>query len=186
MLFFGIGAMLFATFFVTYLIQDEGLTPTVAGSLWSVVGVLGVLGGPLAGLTSDAVGRRRATAVLFVMQFVGIVAVVVWQGPMAYMLVIILYGISMNGFPTTTIAAFLDYVGPRRTPLALSLVVLCVLSGRAAGPVIGGIITDITSELSRAFAVAAGAQLIGLVLISLPLRTTASSTLSNRSSEVVP
>ena len=185
MLFFGIGAMLFATFFVTYLIQDEGLTPTVAGSLWSVVGVLGIFGGPLAGLASDAIGRRRATAILFLMQFVGIVAVVAWQGPGAYMLVIILYGISMNGFPTTTIAAFLDYVGSRRTPLALSLVVLCVLSGRAAGPVIGGIIADITSKLTRAFAVAAGAQLIGLVLISLPIRTTALSVRSNRSVEEV-
>ena len=173
MFFFGIGAMLFATFFVTFLIQDRGLTPTLAGSLWAVVGVLGIVGGPLSGVASDFIGRRRATAILFLMQVVGILAVVVWQGMGVYLLVVFLYGISMNGFPTTTIAAFLDYVGPRRTPVALSLVVLCVLSGRALGPVIGGVIADITEALTIPFVVAVAVQIIGLVIIILPFRTAA-------------
>lgn len=167
---FGFTYVVYATFIVTSLVKDRGMSESVAGGFWIWVGLLSLLSGPVFGTLSDKLGRRAGLIAVFTLQSVSyLFAALGLNEPMLYASVAC-FGISAWSIPSIMAAAVGDIVGASRAPQAFGLVTFIFSLGQISGPAAAGLIAERTGGFPAAFymtaALAALAAALTFVLLS--------------------
>ena len=151
------------TFFTKYLIAEGGYTQDAAGRLFMLVGWLSLLCGLIWGSVSDALGRKTALVIVYVIHATAFGLFALWPSPPGFVLSAVLFGLSAWSIPAIMAATCGDLLGPRLAPAGLGFVTLFFGIGQAAGPSVAGVVADATHSFSAALLLAAGAALMGAV-----------------------
>jgi predicted MFS family arabinose efflux permease len=171
---FGFSYIIYMTFFTKYLIAEGGYTQESAGRLFMLMGWISLLCGLIWGSVSDALGRKTALVIVYLIQAVSFGLFALWPSFPGFVLSVILFGLSAWSIPAIMAAACGDVLGPRLAPAGLGFITLFFGLGQAAGPSIAGVIADSQHSLAMAFLLAAGVALLGAAG-SLFLRSTSTN-----------
>lgn len=168
-LLFGTTYVVYATFVVTALVRERGFPESVAGTVWSAIGALSLLSGPVFGTLSDRIGRRLGLALVFAIQAVsyGLFATGLPGAPLA--ISVLFFGITAWSIPSIMTAVTGDLAGPGGAAAAFGFVTFIFGLGQMAGPAVAGAIADARGSLTAAFGFAAAlAALAALLALPLP------------------
>ncbi len=162
---FGFSYVIYVTFFVSFLVNECGLSESVAGGYWMWVGILSIIAGPLFGTLSDKAGRAKALIFVFICQSISYIIAGMKLGfPGGIYISVLLFGLVSLSIPSIVAALIGDMVGPRRTSAIFGVATFVFGLGQIAGPAIAGYLSDITGSLSAGFYLATvGAVLAGIV-----------------------
>ena len=163
-LMYGFSYIIYTTFFVAYLIKEQGLTAGEAGGLWALVGGLSIFCGLIWGGISDHIGRPRATALAYGVLAFSYIIFALTSAKAGIYLSAVVFGLSAWSVPTITAAAAGDYVGARLAPACLGFITLFFGIGQALGPVVGGYLADRTHSFTSSFILACCISLLGAIL----------------------
>lgn len=152
---FGCTYVIYVTFFVTALVQERGLSEQAAGNLWSWVGLLSLVSGPLFGYLSDIYGRKVILAVVFFIQTTAYLLAVT-QFPMFSVYVsLACFGLVVWSVPTIMAALIGDHAGPERTAALFGFVTFLFGIGQIIGPACAGFLAEQRGTFSAGFLLAA-------------------------------
>ena len=167
---YGVAYIVYGTFFGARLAQ-QGVDPATAGWLWSLAGVVSIGSGLLGGLLADRLGPAATLVTMFVLEGAGLAALALGDGPAWYVGSVLLYGVSVWGFPAAMSKACAEAVGSALTPAALGLLTLLFGIGQALAPIAGGLLADVSGSLAPALLLGAAADAAGaLGALLLPRR----------------
>ncbi len=165
---FGFTYVIYATFIVTTLVQERGMSEAVAGTFWAWVGFLSLFSGPVFGTISDRLGRKAALVTVFIIQALAYLFITVQTGPIFLYLSIFCYGIVAWSIPSIMAALVGDYAGPQRAVHVFAFITFIFGLGQVLGPFVAGILaektTGFTSSYLLAFALAMVAAIFSLFL----------------------
>lgn len=165
---FGASYPIYATFIVTSLVQDRGFAEAIAGTFWTLLGILSLASGQF-GTLSDRIGRRNGLITVFALHLGAYsLAAAALPGPFLY-LSIALFGICAWSIPSIMAAAVGDYMGPERAATAFGVVTFFFGIGQIVGPAAAGIAADAADSFAISFALAA-ALALAAILLTLFLR----------------
>jgi MFS family permease len=148
---FGFSYVIYATFFIRYLVGEGGFTAQEAGLLWLLVGVISVVSGFIWGGISDRWGRRAALVGVFLVQGTALLTFGLTRAwPILY-LSAGLFAITAWSVPALMAASAGDMFGPRFAPAAIGLMTFVMSLGQVLGPYVAGRIADATRSFGPAF-----------------------------------
>lgn len=157
---FGLVHALYITFLVAALQLDAGLTVAQSASVYTVLGLLNIVGGVTLGRASDALGRRAILIASLVAM--AVTSIVIPSASSAVALASgALYGMLMSGFSTVVIAYLGDVSSPQSVAPNYSIITAAVGVGQLIGPPLGGALADTSGSFTSAYATAAGVALVG-------------------------
>jgi len=171
---FGYTYVIYVTFMVSSLVKDMGYGEQAAGTLWSWVGILSLLSGPVMGTVSDRIGRKAALSIVFSIQAVSYLLIGLQLPGLFLYLSVVLFGVVAWSIPSIMAALVGDYVGPEKTAKIFGLVTFIFGFGQILGPAVAGLLAEQSGSFSASFIMAsllAGAA----VLLSASLRAPARS-----------
>ena len=151
---FGLTYVIYATFFVSTLVQEMSFSEAGAGFLWSWVGILSLFSGPIFGTLSDKFGRRNSLAIVFAIQTVSYLLIAAKLANLLF-LSIFLFGISAWSIPSIMMAAVGDYVGPLKAAQVFGFITFLFGIGQISGPFLAGIMADSLGSFSYSFLMSA-------------------------------
>lgn len=167
--FFGFSYIIYGTFFSEAMVSDKGFSQSQAGSVWSIIGVIGIFSGIIWGAASDRIGRKLALAIVFGLQASSFLLFAAAHTPGMMYISAFLYGLSAFSIPGIVAAACGDCVGPGLAPAALGMVTLFFSIGQAAAPSVAGYLADSARSFGSAFILATLVAATGSI-VSLTLR----------------
>lgn len=173
---FGITYVIYATFLVTSMIEERGMSEAAAGNCWAWVGFLSLFSGPVFGTLSDTIGRKTTMSIVFVIQSIGYFLVAA-PLPISFLyLSIACYGLVVWSIPSIMAALVGDYAGPEKAAKFFGLITFIFALGQIAGPAIAGYIAEQTKSFSLSFLMAGCLALLAVflsaALVSPAKRTT--------------
>jgi MFS family permease len=170
---FGYTYVIYATFIVTTLVQERGFSESMAGGIWSWIGFLSLLSGPIFGTLSDKFGRKAGLITVFAFQMLAYF-LVAFNLPLQYLYIsIFCFGIVAWSIPSIMIAAVSDYVGAGKAAAAFGLVTFIFGLGQISGPAIAGVLAEQTGDFSSSFFMAGMLAVLAIFLtlfLSKPAR----------------
>ena len=163
---FAFAMVLVMTFSVGFLEDDAGLSRGVANSVFLLIGVGTLAGGPLLGPLSDRIGRLPAQMWGLVAMVASTLVIAVGE-PISALIAGFLFGVSFTGGPVSIAARVSDHLDGDTFGAAYGIVTIVFGIGLAAGPQIGGLIEDATGAATVVLLTsAAAAALATAVTIS--------------------
>jgi MFS family permease len=157
---FGFSYVIYATFFIRYLVGEGGFSANFAGILWLQIGVVSVSSGFIWGGISDRWGRRIALMGVFGVQGTAFVVLGIASAlPLVYVSAG-LFAMTAWSVPALMAAFAGDIFGARLAPAAIGLVTVVMSVGQALGPYLAGRIADAAHSFAPAFLTAGGVALI--------------------------
>lgn len=164
---FGYTYVIYATFIVTTLVKERGMSEAVAGNFWSVVGFLSLFSGPVFGSISDKLGRKAGMIIVFSVQFLAYLLVASGLPGIFLYLSIFCYGLVAWSIPAIMAAAVGDYAGPENAAKALGFITLIFGLGQISGPAIAGVLAQHSGSFSSSFYMAAALAGTAILLSSV-------------------
>ncbi len=159
---FGFSYIIYLQYFTAYLINEIDFSPYQAGELFSLLGFLSIVSGPLWGTVSDLIGRGYGLAIVFLLQCLSFLLFALpGIGAAVGYLSTILFGLSVFSVPIIMAASAGDYLGPRLAPAGLGSITVIFGIGQAMGPAIGGRMADLSGTFKGAFFLSALLAIIG-------------------------
>ena len=157
---FGFSYVIYATFFIRFLVGEGGFTTRDAGLLWLTMGVVSGASGFLWGGISDRWGRRVALMGVFTLQ--GSAFLVCGLGGFSSLVYLSagLFAITAWSVPALMAALSGDVFGGRLAPAALGLMTGTMGIGQAVGPYVAGRIADAAQSFAPAFLLAGFVSLV--------------------------
>ena len=171
---FGFTYVIFATFIVTTLVTDHGLSESSAGRVWFWVGACSLLSGPVFGTLSDRIGRAKGLILVFALQGTAYLLIALPLPLVSVYLSIMLFGICAWSIPSIMAAAVGDFLGPSRSAAAFGTITLFFAVGQITGPTLAGIMAEHSGSFKSAYLLAAGLTAVAILLAGT-LRKTASA-----------
>jgi predicted MFS family arabinose efflux permease len=160
---YGVSYIVYGTFFAAHL-QRHGLDAATAGRLWSLAGLIAIGSGLLGGALADRLGPSTALMLLFGLQGAGMATLALGGGPGWFLVSVLVYGASMWGFPAAITKACTELVGPDLAPAALGLLATMFAVGQAGGPMVAGLLADLSGSLAPGLLFGALADAVGLAV----------------------
>lgn len=157
---FGFSYVIYATFFIKHLVQEDAFTVAAAGALWMTIGIVSLVSGLIWGSVSDRFGRRIALMGVFALQGMAFTIFGLSNTLTAVYLSATLFALTAWSIPALMAALAGDVFGPRLAPAALGLMTVVFGIGQAIGPYVAGALADTTQSFSPAFVIAGGIALI--------------------------
>jgi MFS family permease len=158
---FGLSYIVYMTFFTKYLIAEGGYSKEAAGNLFMIMGWFSLISGLIWGMVSDAIGRKRALILVYLIHAVAFGLFGLWRTPTGFTLSAITFGLAAWSVPAIMSATCGDLLGPRLAPAALGFITMFFGLGQAIGPSVAGAIADTRGSFSLAFVLAAVVALVG-------------------------
>jgi len=158
---FGLSYIVYMTFFTKYLIAEGGYSKEAAGNLFMIMGWFSLISGLIWGMASDAIGRKRALILVYLIHAVAFGLFGLWRTPTGFTLSAIVFGLAAWSVPAIMSATCGDLLGPRLAPAALGFITMFFGLGQAVGPSVAGAIADTRGSFSLAFVLAAVVALVG-------------------------
>lgn len=152
---FGFTYVIYATFIVTVLVNEHGMSEKVAGGFWSWVGLLSLVSGPVFGMLSDRLGRRAGLMTVFTIQTISYLLAGLQLPGIALALSIGCFGIVAWSVPSIMLALVGDLVGPQNTVRAFGLITFIFGLGQISGPYLAGLAAEQSGNFAAAFFMAA-------------------------------
>ena len=171
---FGLTYIVYATFFVTTLVDEQAFAHDVAGRFWAWVGFFSLFSGPLLGRVSDVMGRRSGLVAAYGVQtgayLLAAYGVLVSNQPALYGSVV-LFGLTAWSVPAIMAATIADRLGPKRTAKGFSQITFFLAVGQVLGPVGAGKLANHVGGFAWCYAICAGLTLCAIALsLALPGR----------------
>ena len=163
---YGLGGFAFSmqTIFMLSYTLSAGVSPTLAGTLVAVNGLLSVASGVGWGWISDHLGRGPAMVLAASLGFLAMLAPVVWPTLLSFGLHYVVVGLTISGLFTLFQASGTEQVSMPDAPIALSAITVFYASGQLLGPAVAGILIDASGGFRSAFLLASLALLLTLIL----------------------
>lgn len=158
---FGFSYIIYLTFFAKYLIADGDYTQSEAGRLFMLMGWCSLLCGLIWGTVSDAIGRKWALVIVYLIQATAFALFALWKTPVGFTMSAVLFGLTAWSIPAIMAATCGDILGPRLAPAGLGFITLFFGLGQALGPSLAGAIADATGSLAPALLLAAVVAVLG-------------------------
>lgn len=158
---FGFSYIIYMTFFVKALMAEGGYSQQAAGSLFMTMGWCSLLCGVIWGAVSDAIGRKWALVVVYLIQATSYTLFGLLPTVAGFTTSAVLFGLTAWSIPAIMAAACGDMLGPRLAPAALGFVTLFFGVGQAAGPAVHGLIADATGSHLPGMLLAAAVAALG-------------------------
>lgn len=168
-----ITALIYGVVGVTYIVQslfmysyalESNLTPTVAGRLVALMGMLSIIAGPSWGWGADRTGHSRALMICMTLALTGTVIPVLWPVLPAFILHYTLMGLSITGLFTSILASATRTVAREQAAVAISFVTLFFALGQLLGPALMGLLLEHTGNFQLGFACSCVLLLAGIYL----------------------
>jgi predicted MFS family arabinose efflux permease len=149
--FYGVGLLIYFTFFQKRLTADLGYSAQTAGYMFLVLGVAGLFGGAIWGSASDRIGRK--VAITLMLTFAGVGSLLFGLHPNLAMLAVssVLFGASGPAVPGLVGVACSEKFGYRLASASLGFVTILVGLGQTIGPYIGGLMSDAFGSLGPTY-----------------------------------
>ena len=149
--FYGVGLLIYFTFFQKRLTTDLGYSAQTAGYLFLVLGVAGLFGGAIWGSASDRIGRKLAITLM--LTFAGVGSLLFGLHPNLASLVVssVLFGASGPAVPGLVGVACSEKFGYRLASASLGFVTILVGLGQTIGPYVGGLMGDAFGSLGPTY-----------------------------------
>ncbi|MCP4638800.1 MAG: YbfB/YjiJ family MFS transporter [bacterium] len=158
---FGFSYIIYLTFFTKHLIADGGYTQAEAGQLFRVLGWCSLLCGLIWGSVSDAIGRKWALVMVYLIQAAAFALFALWPTTAGFTLSAVLFGLTAWSIPAIMAATCGDVLGSKLAPAGVGFVTLLFGIGQALGPSVAGAIADATGSFAPALLLAAGVAIVG-------------------------
>jgi MFS family permease len=158
---FGFSYIIYVTFFIRYLVGEIGITNTVAGNLFMLMGWCSLGCGIIWGGLSDRIGRKTPLVLIFLLQGISYSLFALVQNKTGLIISAVLFGITAWSIPTIVAATCGDVLGHRLAPAAFGFITLFFGIGQAVAPTVAGLLADMTGSFVSAFLLAASVAFIG-------------------------
>jgi MFS family permease len=155
------------TFFVKRLIAEGGYSQEAAGNLFMTMGWVSLLCGLIWGAVSDAIGRKWAMMLVYLIQAISFTLFALAADSLVFTISAILFGLTAWSIPVIMAATCNDVLGAKMAPAALGFITLFFGVGQAVGPSVAGVMADASSSFSPAYFLAGGVALLGAIGASL-------------------
>lgn len=156
--------------------MDLGMTPPAAATLLSVVGAASIAGRLSGGRLVDVIGGRLSLALCFAVLMVALVGFMAVSAHGALYAVVAIYGFGHGGLFVVVSPTVAEYFGMRAHGAIFGTVLFFGTIGGAIGPVLTGLVFDLTGSYFVAFFGLLVLVGIGLALVlSLPRRMPAAT-----------
>ncbi len=161
---------------VTYILQslfmysfalDTGLSPTQAGHLVALMGVLSIFAGPGWGWAADRIGHSRALMICLALALLGTLLPVIWPLYTAFFLHYFLLGVSTTGQFTSILAATTKTVSNDQAAVAISFVTLFFAAGQLIGPSAAGVLLEVTGNYQLMFLLSSALIGVGVYISAI-------------------
>tara|TARA_R110002167_G_scaffold45324_3_gene136238 strand:+ start:40620 stop:41816 length:1197 start_codon:yes stop_codon:yes gene_type:complete len=158
---------------VTYILQslfmysfalDTGLSPTSAGRLVALMGVLSIFAAPGWGWGADRIGHANALMICMALAMIGTLLPVAWPIYPAFALHYFLLGVSTTGQFTSILAAATRTVSREQAAVAISFVTLFFAAGQLIGPFAAGILLEYTGNFRLMFMISSALLGLGIFM----------------------
>ena len=153
------------TFLTTYAFQELKLSFQAATGLITIIGIAGITGKLVLGTLSDRLGRIQMMIVASTLLAFGCLGMVFFYHYMILSVFTVIFGLGYGAVWPIYAASVSDYFPGNRTGLVFSLWNLFAGVGSIISPVISGWVIDVSGNFSLAFALAAVAAIISVVLL---------------------
>jgi len=157
----GFSYIIFSTFLVDYLMTDVGFDKQLAGTYFSISGVISIISGFLWGSISDRFGRMMTLSVVFGIQFFMLISISFTSSPLLLLVSVIIYSLTLWGVPTIMNASVSDFVHTPFVPVAMGFITLFFSIGQFISPVVTGFLIDISGSYFLALLLSAIASMLG-------------------------
>src|SRR5262245_22561901 len=144
------------------LAQDLGLPPVVGATALSALGGGSLAGRVVMGAASDWIGRRGALGVSLALQAGSFVGLALPTGAASLLAAAALYGFAYGAVTALMPAIVADFFGPTHAGSLVGLIFGIAGPTSSLGPVVGGLVFDLTHSYAWAFGGAAALNVIAL------------------------
>lgn len=158
---FGFSYIIYMTFFVKYLVSENGFTRPAAGQMFMLMGACSLVCGFVWGSLSDRIGRKNTLVIIYLIQAVAFVLFAWCRTLPGIAVSAVLFGVTAWSIPAVMAATCGDVLGPRLAPAGLGFITLFFGVGQALAPGIAGNLADTTGSFSAAFFLAAAVAAVG-------------------------
>ncbi len=161
---FGTTYVIYATFIVTTLINEYGLSETAAGNVWFWIGALSLISGPLFGTISDRWGRMNGLILVFSLQAISYLLIALSSTVELAYISVFLFGICAWSIPSIMAASVGDSLGPVRAAYAFGIITFIFGFGQTAGPAVAGVMAEHSGSFSSSYLLAAALAAVAILL----------------------
>ena len=158
---YGFSYIIYLTFFIAYLTQEQGLSPAAAGSIFALLGFLSIFCGVVWGSISDVLGRRMGAAMAYSVLALAYLLLALWKSSAGFYCSAVIFGITAFSIPVIMAAAAGDAVGGRLAPAGLGFITVFFGVGQALGPAVAGWVKDQSGSFVYAFVLSAAVSVAG-------------------------
>jgi MFS family permease len=163
---FGFAYIIYATYYVAFLVEDVGLSARSAGEIWAVFGWMCMGSGLVWGFISDRAGRRNALLWNNALISLAVLLPLCLHQPVFLTLSAFLFGFTFIGTVAVIAAAVGDQAGGKRASV-YGLVTLIHGIGQFLGTTLGGYLKDLTGSFQMTFLSSLAGFVFCLTLIAL-------------------
>lgn len=158
---------------ITYILQslfmysfalDIGMSPTSAGRLVAMMGVLSIFAAPSWGWGADRIGHANALMICMGLALIGTLLPVAWPVFPAFAMHYFLLGISTTGQFTSILAAATRTVTRDQAAVAISFITLFFAAGQLIGPSAAGVLLEYTGNFRLMFLISSSLLGLGIYL----------------------
>jgi len=168
----GATTMLLSVHFVPFA-QDQGLSPTIAATIFGVMTGLNVVGAIGAGILADRFGRKNLLALVYLMRGCAYVLLLVvplfWPGAAAFWAFAALAGFSWIATAPLTTSLTADLYGTRALGTIVGVSFVFHQIGGFVSVMLAGFLHDLTGSYTLPFAIA-GAMLFPAAISAFSIR----------------
>jgi MFS family permease len=157
----------FLFFFITHIVPyltDLGISKGKAALMISLINGSAVAGRLVSGVAADRLNKKAILVFCILMATIAMTWMV-WAGSLIeFYLIALIGGFSLGGFPPVTLSLTVDVFGKYGLGSLFGIMEIGTSIGAAFGPVLGGMLFDITNSYTAAFICSASLTLIAAIL----------------------
>ena len=168
------------------LIQDRGIGATDAGSVLFAMLVVAIVGRVAFGILADKIGALQAYMTATFWMTVMIFGFTYIENLEWFYVYAVIYGFGYAGVMTGVLISIRVLIPPSRRASAFGIITMFGWFGHAIGGYMAGVLYDFSGNYTIAFAVAAIAGVLNLIVVSTLLRKSKSRLTVNDRAQVAP
>ncbi|RXJ91534.1 hypothetical protein CRV01_00125 [Arcobacter sp. CECT 8983] len=148
---FGFTYSIYVTFFVSAVMQKYELSTHISGNFWTLLGFMSIFSGFLFGSLADKIGAYKTLIFVYLLQTIAHGSLAFPLPSFSIWISVILFGISVWSIPSlVALLCSIEFHG-NKTSKVFSLITILFAICQAFGPLVAGVIHDITKDYSNIF-----------------------------------
>ena len=158
------------SFVMTHIVPhaiDLGFSAIESATILSLSGITMIAGRLIAGVITDKLGAKAIAIVCSLLQFAALLSLVWVQELWMLYLFGLVHGFTWGGFSTSNTVLIGRTFGLDGIGKVLGILEIGIFIGAAIGPLLGGLIYDVSNSYTLAFLIMAGAVLVRIPLVAL-------------------